>query len=294
VFPIRFKAVVGICTVIGFLANPFQLDSRVLAEDELPKIRKDVVYGHKDGMALTMDVFEPGSNRKGIGLMFMVSGGWVSTWMPPAQMSNFFQPLLDEGYTVIAVRHGSSPKYVIPEIVEDVRKAHQHVDKEAAEWKIDKSKIGVFGFSAGGHLSLMLGTTANDKNRGPRIAAVAAVFPPTDLAPYKTPGNPLMEQFPALKFDGKKNDEFSPLRQVSAVDAPTLLVHGDKDELVPISHSENIKEAFVKEQVPCELVVIKGAAHGFDAAGNRMMFESMRDWFKKHLDQKSASISGNE
>lgn len=265
-----------------------------LAQDQMPSIRKDVVYGHKDGMALTMDVFEPPSDRKGIGLMFMVSGGWVSTWMPPAQMSNFFKPLLDEGYTVIAVRHGSSPKYVIPEIVEDVRKALSHVNKEAKDWKIDASKIGVFGFSAGGHLSLMLGTTANDKKRGPRIAAVAAVFPPTDLAPYKTPGNPRMEQFPALKFDSKLNDEFSPLRQVSKVDAPTLLVHGDKDELVPISHSENIKEAFSKEQVPCELVVIKGAAHGFDAEGNQVMFEAMRDWFKKHLDDRQSSTDSDE
>ncbi|MFM7975062.1 MAG: alpha/beta hydrolase family protein [Pirellula sp.] len=259
---------------------------------DLPKIRKDVVYGHKDGMALTMDVFEPEANRKGIGLMFMVSGGWVSTWMPPAQMSNFFKPLLDEGYTIIAVRHGSSPKYVIPEIVEDVRKALETVNKQSEEWKIDKSKIGVFGFSAGGHLSLMLGTTANDKKRGPKIAAVAAVFPPTDLAPYKTPGNPRMEQFPALKFDSNRDDEFSPLRQVTSVDAPTLLVHGDKDDLVPISHSENIKEAFEKSSVPCELVVIKGAAHGFNDDGNRVMFESMRDWFKKHLDNRQPNPSG--
>jgi acetyl esterase/lipase len=259
--------------------------ARANAEDALPKIRPDVVYGHKDGMALTMDVIEPTGERNGLGLLFMVSGGWVSTWMPAEQMATFFKPLSDEGYTIIAVRHGSSPKYNIPEIVEDVRKALAHVDKQAEAWQIDRNRLGVFGFSAGGHLSLMLGTTANDKDNGPKIAAVAAVFPPTDLAPYKTPGNPLMEQFPALKFDSKRNDEFSPLRQVSNVDAPTLLVHGDKDELVPISHSENIKEAFAKESVPCELVVIKGAAHGFNAEGNKVMFESMRDWFKTHLEK---------
>ena len=287
---------IGLRRIGLLLAMAWSLTAGVVpeacGEDTLPKIRKDVVYGHKDGMALTMDVFEPESKRKGIGLMFMVSGGWVSTWMPPAQMSNFFKPLLEEGYTIIAVRHGSSPKYVIPEIVEDVRKALGHVDKECEEWQIDKSKLGVFGFSAGGHLSLMLGTTANDTKRGPRIAAVAAVFPPTDLAPYKTAGNPRMDQFPALKFDSNRNDEFSPLRQVSSVDAPTLLVHGDKDDLVPLSHSENIKEAFSKSEVPCNLVVIRGAAHGFDAEGNRIMFESMRDWFKKHLDERPNQSSG--
>lgn len=155
------KHCLSVCFVIGLSVSNILIDT--IRADDLPRIRKDVVYGHKDGMALTMDVFEPEANRKGIGLMFMVSGGWVSTWMPPAQMSNFFKPLLDEGYTIIAVRHGSSPKYVIPEIVEDVRKALELVNKEAQDWKIDKSKIGVFGFSAGGHLSLMLGTTANDK-----------------------------------------------------------------------------------------------------------------------------------
>jgi dipeptidyl aminopeptidase/acylaminoacyl peptidase len=102
-----------------------------------------------------------------------------------------------------------------------------------------------------------------------------------------------MDQFPALKFDSNRNDEFSPLRQVSKVDAPTLLVHGDKDDLVPISHSENIKDAFAKEEVPCELVVIKGAAHGFNDDGNRVMFEAMRDWFKKHLDNRQASSTGD-
>ena len=268
-------------TMLAALSTP-----ALRADDTLPRVRPDVVYGHKDGMALTMDVIEPKANRKGIALMFMVSGGWVSTWMPVETMAGLFQPLSDEGYTVIAVRHGSSPKYVIPEIVEDVRKALTHVHEHASEWQIDPKKLGVFGFSAGGHLSLMLGTTANDKasdGDGPKIAAVAAVFPPTDLAPYKTPGNPLQEQFPALKFDSKKTDDYSPLKQVSKVDAPTLLVHGDKDELVPLWHSEKIDAAFNEIGVPSKLVVIKGAAHGFNADGNKVMFNSMLDWFRQHL-----------
>lgn len=258
------------------------------AQEPSDLIRTDVVYGHKDGMALTMDVIEPSKNRKGVGLMFMVSGGWVSAWMPPQQMSPLFKPFTDEGYTVIAVRHGSSPKYLIPEIVQDVRQALDHVHKNASAWKIDPKRIGVFGYSAGGHLSLMLGTTANDieakdGSSKPRIAAVAAVFPPTDLEPYTQPDNPRREQFPALKFDRKRSDEFSPLRQVSAVDAPTVLVHGDKDELVPLWHSEKIRDALTESKVPNRLVVIEGAAHGFDSKGNETMFRAMVDWFNTHL-----------
>lgn len=249
--------------------------------------RADVVYGHKDGMALTYDVFTPTENAKGLGLLFMVSGGWVSTWAPPDQLAkSLIAPMLQNGYTVIAVRHGSSPRYVVPECVEDVKLALKHVHLKADDYQIDRSRLGVFGFSAGGHLSLMLGTRTNDQGTpetNPRVAAVAAVFPPTDLAPYVEPGNPRREQFPALKFDPKQASEVSPLKHVSSDDAPTILIHGDKDDLVPIWHSEKIVDEFNKANVKNQLIVISGAAHGFDAAGNKRMFDGILGWFDQHL-----------
>ncbi len=242
-----------------------------MAQNAEYNIKPDVVYGHKDGMALTFDVFEPKTNAKGVGLLLMVSGGWVSAWSPPEQAVGLFAPFLKSGYTVIAVRHGSSPRYVIPEIAVDVRSALKYVYEHAEDLKVDRNRLGVFGFSAGGHLSLMLGTRpVADKPNGeqkslPHVAAVAAVFPPTDLAPYVDPANPLRERFPALKFDPAKAADYSPLNQVSADDPPILLVHGDKDELVPIWHSEKLDAALGEVKVPHKLVVIEGAAHGFDA-----------------------------
>lgn len=252
-------------------------------------ITPDVVYGHKDGLALTYDVFRPAvaGDKPGPCLLLMVSGGWVSQWMPPAGMLPFTKPFLDRGYTVCAVRHGSSPKYVIPEIVEDVREALHHVSEHAAEHRIDRDRLGVFGFSAGGHLSLMLGTTTNAAARGrddkPRVAAVAAVFPPTDLTPYLDPAAGYLEKFPALKFPRENVDRYSPLMQVSDDDAPSLLVHGDKDELVPLWHSEKIRDALRASDVAADLVVIEGAGHGFDAKGNETMFRAMLEWFDTHL-----------
>lgn len=272
---------------VGLLSVPMGAVGTLPAADS-PVVQADVVYGHKDGMALTMDVFEPMGEANGAGLMFMVSGGWVSTWNPPDRMLPLIQPLLQRGYKVIAVRHGSSPRYVIPEIVTDVRLAHEFVHDHAKEWKIDPEKIGVFGFSAGGHLSLVLGTTSNGEadrkaGRKARIAAVAAVFPPTDLRPYMALDNPLRERFPALKFPLEQGSDYSPLLQVSPDDAPTVLIHGDKDELVPLWHSEKISTAFEDAKVPAELLVIQGAAHGFDAEGNKRMFTAMVNWFDKHL-----------
>jgi len=260
--------------------------SHVIAWQENVAITADVVYGHKDGMALTFDVFRPSEKANGIGLLFMVSGGWVSNWTEPKKSMPLFSHLLERGYTVIAVRHGSSPRFLVPECVSDVQLALDFIAKHAADWQVDPKRLGVFGYSAGGHLSLMLGTVGGTKRGSDeiaRVAAVVAVFPPTDLAPYVDPKNPMRERFPALKFEPAKAESVSPLMHVSSDDAPTLLFHGDKDELVPLWHSEKIQKAFDEAKVANKLVVIPGAAHGFDNEANRKLSEEMVEWFDRHL-----------
>lgn len=256
------------------------------AQSDGVSIIPDVVYGHKDGMALTFDVFQPSENANGLGVLFMVSGGWVSAWTEPKNLTPLFTPLLKSGYTVIAVRHGSSPRFVVPECVADVQLALTYIADNADQWKIDKNRLGVFGFSAGGHLSLMLGTVGGLKqgeSPNARVAAVVAVFPPTDLEPYVDLKSPRRQEFPALRFDPSKANSVSPLKFVTKDDAPTLLFHGDKDELVPLWHSEKIDEAFKAAGVDSKLVVIEGAAHGFDAASTARVVREMVEWFDSKL-----------
>jgi len=180
------------------------------AQEEDVKIQADVVYGHKFGLALTLDVFQPQTNANGAGVLFMVSGGWYSNWQPPEKMQGMFKPLTDKGFTVFAVRHGSSPKFGIPEAVEDVRRAVRYIRVNAERFGVDPQRLGVYGYSAGGHLSLMLGTASDEGNpraddlvlqAGNRVQAVVAVVAPTDLrimvrqAPDRLPA---YDRFPAL------------------------------------------------------------------------------------------------
>ena len=166
-----------------------------MAETAPPSIVPDVVYGHKAGMALTYDVIKP-AKPNGAAVLFMVSGGWVSGWTDPAPLlakameakdRNTFGMLLDHGFTLILVRHGSSPYFKVPDAVGDVRRAVRHVRLKAASHGVDPQRLGVFGGSAGGHLSLMLGTTADNGNPASadpvekvsnRVAAVTAYSPP--------------------------------------------------------------------------------------------------------------------
>jgi acetyl esterase/lipase len=261
------------------------------------EVLPDVVYGHKDGMALTFDVLRPVVQPNGAGVLFMVSGGWVSSYTPPAQSIVRFQSLLDRGFTVFVVRHGSSPKYLIPEIVADVRRATRFIRHNAERWAVDPERLGVFGGSAGGHLALMLGTAPEAGDVGDpepfmrddhRVASVVAYYPPVDLRSMArgltaTPPGGTTQRFPALNFEQEKAPAYSPIVHVSRGDPPTLLIHGDRDELVPLSHSERIHEAFRQHGVASELIVLPGAAHGFRGEDADRATAAMVSWFERTL-----------
>lgn len=279
--------------------------SPALADDKY-KVTPDVVYGHKAGMALTFDVIQP-KEPNGAAVLFMVSGGWVSFWVPPeafvdskyfpdpkaAAAFKYFRDLVDHGYTLFIVRHGSSPQFKVPEAVADVRRAVRYIRLNAATFGIDPERMGVCGGSAGGHLSLMLGTASdNGDNKSKdkvdqtsdRVAAVVAYFPPVDLREWV---GKLTDKFPALGFDPKLAESVSPLLFVSPEDPPTLLIHGDKDTLVKLDNSERILAAFKKAKVPCELIVMTGAGHGFTGDQAAEASKALIGWFDKYLAKPS-------
>ncbi|HBO44825.1 MAG TPA: alpha/beta hydrolase [Planctomycetaceae bacterium] len=267
---------------------------------ELPKVEPDVVYGHKDGLAMTMDVLRPDGEANGAAILFMVSGGWFSRWAPPEQTKALFRPYLEKGYTVIAVRHGSSPRYTIPEAVADVRRAVRFVRKNSDRLGVDANRLGAMGMSAGGHLALMLGTTGDDGRRGAadelsrtssRVAAVVALVPPTDLrvAVWEAPESlPAYRRFPALELAMDKAKEYSPVIHVTPDDAPSLVLAGGKDDLVPPKHGRWIEEAFKREGVAHKLVVYPEANHnlGGNRATQTEVVRETLDWFDRYLLEK--------
>lgn len=119
--------------------------------------RKDVVYGRKYGLALTMDVFKPTVKANGAGVIFVVSGGWFSN--PAAISEARAKPFTNRGYTVFQVIHGSQPRFTIPEAIDDLHLATKFIRSKATEYGLNPEKIGITGGSAGGHLSLMMGVS---------------------------------------------------------------------------------------------------------------------------------------
>ena len=201
--------------------------------------------------------------------------------------------------TVFAVHHGSSPKFNIPEAVGDVRRATRFIKMKSEELGVDPDRLGVWGGSAGGHLSLVLGTTSDEGDPdaaeevlrwSSRLAAVVALYPPIDLRGLNRramdpdadpPADPRFK--PALTFDTELAASASPILHVSSDDPPTLLIHGDKDGLVPVTTSKTIHAAFVEKNVTTDIIIIEGADHGFRGADRTRSLEAAADWFARHL-----------
>jgi acetyl esterase/lipase len=274
--------------------------------------REDVIYGRKYGTALTMDVFTPKEGANGLGLIFVVSGGWFSAH--EAIPVPLVEPFVARGYTVFAVVHGSQPRFTIPEILEDMNRAVRFIRFHADDYGIDPDRLGIYGGSAGGHLSLMQATAGDGGDpmakdpigRTPsRVRAVACLYPPTDFLNYGKPGENalgrgVLENFKAPfdfhRLDPAQNrfvpitDEaeileigraISPVNHVSPDDPPTLIVHGDADTLVPIQQAESIVEKLRAAGVEARLVVKPGAGHGWPDVPKDL--EAFADWFDAHL-----------
>ena len=305
-----------LCRSLLTAAAVFALAAPAVAQPIVNASRTDdVVYGRKFGLAMTMDVFTPNKKVNGKGVIFCVSGGWNSGKLP-ANVPMIGE-LIDRGYTVFAVVHGSQPKFTIPEILEDMHRAVRFIKANARRFNINPDLLGISGASAGGHLSLMQGNAPKDgdpkaidpvERESSKVAAVACFFPPTDFLNYGKEGEValgdgtlkgfrppfdfwerekgtnklvVIEDADRRKAIGKA---ISPASHVSKSSAPTLIVHGDADPLVPIQQAELIGAKYKEAGVPFELVVKKGEPHGWKGIEKDVV--TFADWFDKHLIEK--------
>ena len=263
----------------------------------------DIIYGRTDGLAMTYDLLKPTAEANGATVIFMVSGGWVSRWfdprlamMPEIRGISLLHDLLKDGYHIVLLRHGSSPRYKVPDAADHVEEAIRHLRENAEDRGLDPERIGSVGLSAGGHLSLHLATLGGEEaprylrrsrrgvedgiaRRSAPIAAAVAWFPPVELVGFVGPN----ERFPAMDFDPEEAERVSPIRHVDAGDAPVMLLHGTEDTGVTIRASEAMKEAYDEAGLEAEYHRFEGAGHMFEGEDARRSSELAKAWFDRWL-----------
>jgi dipeptidyl aminopeptidase/acylaminoacyl peptidase len=140
------------------------------------------------------------------------------------------------------------------------------------------------------------------------VAAVVAIAAPSDLRDFDKVHQQLLTSGvvnkafgdlikPAFNFDPKLADSVSPVLHVTPDDAPTMLIHGDADQLVPIDNSRRILAPLQEQRVPSELVVLPGVGHAPSGAQMTKLVESIEravDWFDKYLQATKTAARAAE
>lgn len=277
-------------------------------------VESNVVYGMYSGAALLMDVHKP-ANPNGYGVVFISGSGWTapmaySSWQlkSNAQSMMYAKPLVAAGYTVFTLNHRALPRYRYPAAVDDVQRAVRFIRHNAAKYGIRADRIGASGGSSGGHLVSMLGTLDGKGKPGDpdpveresaKVQCVVARAAPTDFFLMEPAGARFvgvsLPQTEAGRGPDKQSVEYkmyteaSPVSHISADDPPFLLMHGDKDELVPYAQSIEFEKALKAARVTTKLVLVPGGGHGPSFPGAVNPPDYMREmvaWFDRYLKTK--------
>lgn len=275
----------GVCCVLAMMATqPANAQQNATSVPSDIRIEADLQYARKSGMVLTMDAFIP-VRPNGAAIVHVVSGSWFTRWVAPAQAAGRLTPLLDAGFTVFTVRHSNPPHFGPGDALADLRRSLVFLRSQATRFAIDTTRIGVYGTSAGGHLALLLAATTSAKANWLPVRAVAAVSAPTMPGPFSASLTQVIaQQLPSFAA----TDSLWPSRVATSRMPPTMLLHGELDDVVPVEHGRRFHQLLDSAKVTSSLQLFPTANHDMDPFGfhGERGRESMRlivSWFTQHL-----------
>lgn len=257
---------------------------------------RDVPYCVRDGHALTMQLLFPempagmfpgapfGNPDMKRPLIVYVQG---SAWMKQDCYMNLpnLVDLARAGFVVASVEYRPSTEAPWPGFLMDVKAAIRYLKANSEKFGIDKTRVGIWGDSSGGHTALMVGATCDvkefDDNICPEessaVNAVCSFYGLSDISRINdAPRNPIFVNAPAdsipenllFRGDCAQNPEITapgnPINYISANHPcpPFLLFHGDEDAMVPFLQSELMYEKLRECGKNVEFYKVKGADHG--------------------------------
>ncbi len=275
---------------------PWVLAIVALASLDVRADTSEAIFAQRPGQPLRLDIFRPATPPPSTGYpanLCIHGGGWSQgsrhfTWLAPE--------LVKAGFLVISPDYRLTNTAIFPAQLDDVRDAAAWMLAHAKELQINPQRIGLAGGSAGGHLALLLGlapsqsypggeSTALPKNT---FKAICALYPPTDLTtivPFPLRSRP--DNLVAKLLGGAVTEKAalaraaSPLEYVKSDSPPILLIHGEKDRLVPVWQSTVLNTAYQKAGAKSEMILLPEAGHGF--APDQKTETQIADFFARYL-----------
>lgn len=265
-------------------------------------VERDIVYAETEDGPLALDVLlpDPLPEEKLPVVVYVFGGGWMAGNKHQVQVvQGNALPL--EGFAVVSPNYRLSQEANFPAQIHDIKATIRWVRSNADRYGFDTEAIGVWGMSAGGQLASLLAVTPDhaelEGNVGgdvldvfsSHVHAVVEYFGPTDfigdlndnLAQMVEPylGGPVSEKQPLAELA-------SPAFHVTQSDAsripPFLIVHGDKDKIVPMDQSINFHKQLIEAGVDSTLHIIPGAGHGSEKILTEE-YDEVVSFFRQHL-----------
>ncbi len=266
-----------------------KLPGRVAIED-------NVVFARGGARDLTCEVFTPPDERTDRASILIVHGGG---WMQGdrTQLRGYGIQLARLGFLTVCSEYRLSTEAKWPAQIHDVNAAIRWMRANADTLGIDPDRIAVSGNSAGGHLALMAaGASHVAEFQGDggydgvssAVAGCVAIYPPTWLARGPDPQlNGALDLLFGKDADAAVEEAASPLHYARRDFPPTMLIHGNADQLVPVEASFEMYRALRAAGAECELHIYDGVPHAFDGIGE--FGRQVTDLIGLFLDRKVAN-----
>ena len=259
---------------------------------------RDVTYATVNGDELKLNLSRPKNVAGKLPCIIVIHGG---AWRAGnrTQHDDLTWNFAKAGYVAATLSYRLVPKHTFPAQIQDVKAAVRFLRAHADEYNIDVDRLGAVGFSAGAHLSLMLGTM--DKSDGlddvgahqdqsSKVQCVVQYFGPADFnLPLPEASRPLVVDFLGGTKEQKPDayNRASPVTYVSPGDAPILTYQGTKDPLVPHDQAVALVEAMTKAGVPGRVELLIGASHGWPNPELNRTIHGTFAFFEQHLKNGS-------
>jgi acetyl esterase/lipase len=266
----------------------------------------DVQYVPEGDEAQALDIYYPErAAEKPLPLLVWIHGGG---WSGGSKTQVPYLKQLQRGYVVASIEYRFSQKALFPAQIQDCQAAIRWLRAHADQYSIDRDRIGVGGASAGGHLAALVGTSGGKKafpaiggneDQSDRVQAVCDIFGPANFWTVITQaqedknvenifkwndGDPYSRLIGGqLGEDKEKCAAVSPVHYVSSDDPPFLILHGDRDALVPYAQSVELQGRLEKAGVQVTLQRLPGAGHGGPAFNLPAIAKLTEAFFDKHL-----------
>jgi acetyl esterase/lipase len=245
---------------------------------ETTRIERDIVYGTDDPQRQNLDLYVPKNADKPLPLVVWIHGG---AWKAGDKRPTPAVRLLDNGFAVASIHYRFTTTAKFPAQIHDCKAAIRFLRASAGKYNIDPNHIGVWGAAAGGHLVALLGTTNGNKELegtvgdyltvSSDVQAVCDWFGPSDFftmpigsRQFKENEDPEMQLFGGRLSEKRElAEQAGPYQHAGTKTVPFLIMHGDKDNLVPLEQSRMLHEKLKAAGTDSTLIVMEGKGHGF-------------------------------